>query len=89
MVIRMKRYEINVESRLGLRKLTGKVHKLLRADVKSPVSSVGQEKLVHVATPVIIYNHSQRETRNALLEAEQAKVRALMEFRRRPILRRG
>jgi len=82
----MKRYKINVKSRLSLHKLTGKVLRLLRADVKSPVSSTGQEKLVHVAAPVIIYNHSQRETRNALLEAEQAKANAIMELRRKPIL---
>jgi len=83
MVIKMRRHEVKLKSRLGLGKLTRKMLRLLRADVESPASSISQEKSAHVAASGIIYHDSQREIRSALLNAERKKAEALMEWERR------
>ena len=81
-VIKMQRHEVKLKSRLGLGKLARKVLRLFRADVKSSVSSIGQEKFAHVAAPIIIYHDSQKENRRALLNAECRKAEALMEWQK-------
>ena len=78
-VIRLRKHEARLKTRLGLGKFARKVLRLFRADVKSPESSLGQEKFVHVAAPVIIHPNSQREIRSALINAERQKGKALME----------
>jgi len=82
-VFKLQRHEVKLKSRLGLGKLARKMLRLLRADVKFPVSSIGQEKFAHVTTPVIVYHDSQREIRSALLNAERKKAQALMEQQKR------
>jgi len=82
-VIKLQRHELKPKSRLGLDKLARKVRRLFRADVKSSVSSIDQEKFAHVATPIIIYHDSQKEIRSALLNAERRKAEALMEWQKR------
>ena len=77
----MQRHEVKLKSRMGLDKLAGKVLRLFRADVKSSVSSIDQEKFAHVAAPVIIYHDSQREIRSALLNAERRKAEAWQKHR--------
>ena len=78
-VIKMQKHQVKLKSRVGLGKLARKVLRQFRADVKSSVSSIGQEKFVHAAAPVIIYHDSQREIRSALINAERQKGKALME----------
>lgn len=85
-MIKLQRHEVKLKSRLGLDKLARKVLRLFRADVKSPVSSIGQEKFAHVAAPVIIYHDSQKEIRSALLNAERKKAEALM-WKKRDFIR--
>lgn len=82
----MRAHERKVKSRLGLGKLTRKVLRLLKADVKFPVSSIGQEKIAHEATLADIYHVPQREIRSALLNAERKKAEVIMEQERRPRL---
>ena len=79
----MQRHEGKLKSRLGLDKLTRKVLRLFRADVKFPVSSISEEKFAHVAAPVVIYHDSHKEIRSALLNAECKKAEALMEWQKR------
>jgi len=86
-VIKMQKHKVKLKSRLGLGKLARKVLRQFRADVKSSVSSIGQEKFAHVAAPVIIYHDSQREIRSALLNAERRKAEALMEWQRHHLIR--
>jgi len=83
MVIKVQRHERKLKSRLGRRKLTRKVLRLLKADVKFPVSSIGQEKIAHKAALVDTYHVSRKETRNALLNAERNRAMVLMERQKR------
>lgn len=87
MVIKVQRHERKLKSRLGLGKLRRKVLRLLKADVKFPVSSIGQKKIAHEATLIDIYHVSQKETRSALINAERAKARALMEMQQHRFIR--
>jgi len=86
MVIKVQRHERKLKSRLGLRKLTRKVLRLLKADVKFPVSSISQEKIAHEATLVDTYHVPHREIRSALLNAERKKAEVIMERQRHPRL---
>ena len=80
-VVKMQKHKVKLKSRMGLGKLARKVLRQFRAEVKSPVSSIGQEKFAHVAAPVIIYHASQREIRSALLNAERRKAEAWQKHR--------
>ena len=86
MVIKVQRHERKLKSRLGPGKLTRKVLRLLKADVKFPVSSIGEEKIGHEATLADTYHVPQREIRSALLNAERKKAEVIMEQQRRPRL---
>jgi len=83
MVIKVQKHEEKLKSGLGLGKLARKVLRLLRADAKSPLSSIEQENFAHTVAPVNVYHDSQREIRNALLNAECKKAEALMEWQKR------
>ena len=77
-VMKVQRHERKLKSRLGLGKLTRKVLRLLKADVKFPVSSIGQKKIAHEATIVDKYHVPQREIKIALLNAEGKRAHACM-----------
>ena len=81
----MRRHETELRSRLGRRKLSRRVLRLLRAVTGFPVSSIGQEELACVVAPmaVNISHDSRREIRSALLNAERRKAEALEWHRRR------
>jgi len=84
MVIKVQRHEGKLKSGLRLGKLTRKVLRLLRADSKSPMYSIKQENAcMHTVAPVNVYHDSQREIRNALMNAELKKAEALMEWQKR------
>jgi len=71
----MQKHEVKLKSRLGLGKLTRRVLRLWRANVQSPMSSIGEED-----APANIYASMQA---SALLNAEHKKAEALMEWQRR------
>ena len=68
----MKRHEVKMKNRLGLGKWARNMLGLLRTDIKSSVSSIPQESFA----PEIIYHHTQRDIRSALLNAECRKTEA-------------
>lgn len=74
---------MKLKSRLGLDKLSRKALRLLRADAESPVSLIGQEEFADVAATVTAYRYSEREIRSVLLNAEQKKAEAQMEWQKR------
>lgn len=82
----MRRYKEKLKSDLKLSTLTKKVLRLLRVDAKFSVSSIDQENFAHEASPINIYQDSQRELGSALLEAERKKAEALMEWQKHPRL---
>ena len=71
----MQKHEVKLKSRLGLGKLARRVLRLWRANVQSPMSSIGEED-----APANIYASMQA---SALLNAERKKAEALMEWQRR------
>ncbi|TET20041.1 hypothetical protein E3J74_04330 [Candidatus Bathyarchaeota archaeon] len=79
----MQKHEEKLKRGLGLGKMKRIVLRLLRADAKFPLSSIEQEKSAHAVAPVNVYHDSQREIRNALLNAECKKAEALMEWQKR------
>jgi len=67
----------------SLGRLARKVRRLLNTEKEFQASLTGQEKTAHEATLVDTYHVPQREIRSALLNAELAKARALMEMQQR------
>jgi len=70
----MQKHEVKLKSRPGLGKLARRVLRLWRANVQSPISSIGEED-----APANIYASMQA---SALLNAERKKAEALMEWQR-------
>jgi len=81
----MRRHETELRSRVGRRKLSRRVLRLLRAVTGLPVSSIGEEELAYVVAPMAanISHDSRKEIRSALLDAEHRKAEALEWHRRR------
>ena len=71
----MQKHEVRLKSKLGLGKLARRVLRLWRANVQSPMSSIGEED-----APAYIYASMQA---SVLLNAERKKAEALMEWQRR------
>lgn len=82
-MIKVQKHEEKLKRGIGLGKMKRIVLRLLRADAKSPLSSIEQENFAHTVAPVNVYHDSQREIRNALLNAECKKAEALMEWQKR------
>ncbi len=83
----MQRHIGKLKSRIDLGKLTGKMLRLLRSDVKLYASLAAEEESLNSQliqpAPVHVYPDSFKNIKSALLNAERKKAEALMELQRR------